>query len=130
MKSIFTAVALLAAVTTSPAFAQPAAAATDADAPVPALRHDSAFADYRRDEELPRADWREVNRIVDEAARKGGGHAGHGAAPAPAPAPGGGMPQGYMKHGDMKHGGMDHGAMHHGGMKHGGMDHGPHGSTK
>lgn len=75
------------------AFAQQPVARTNpaaADAAVPAVKYESAFAGYTpyRDEKL--APWREVN---DEVARVGGhigivggaGHAGHGAAkPKPA----------------------------------------------
>lgn len=59
----------------------------DASAGAPAVGYSSAFADYRPYDEAARADWREVNRAVEEAARKSGGaHAGHGEAPrAPAP---------------------------------------------
>jgi len=48
----------------------------DADAPVPVVKFESAFASYRSYREEPLAPWREVN---DEAARVGGagGHAGN-----------------------------------------------------
>jgi hypothetical protein len=42
----------------------------DAGAAVPPLQYRSAFSDYRPYDESPRADWREVNRTVDEVARK------------------------------------------------------------
>ena len=72
---VFAAATLLAAA--------PWAAADPLDSAVnvPGLRYQSAFSDYRPYAEVPRADWREVNRTVEEAARKSGGaHAGHGAA--------------------------------------------------
>jgi hypothetical protein len=80
MKNWILAAALL------PAATWVSASPLEANAEVPALGYSSAFADYKPYDEAPRADWREVNRVVDEAARKsGGGHAGHGAAPAPTP---------------------------------------------
>jgi hypothetical protein len=61
---------------------------------VPGLRYQSAFSDYRPYVEVPRADWREVNRTVEEAARQSAGaHAGHGAPAsgvAPSQSPGSG----------------------------------------
>lgn len=112
MKSAFIAAASLAAVISLPMVAQAANSATDANAPVPPLRHDSAFSDYRRDEDIDRADWREVNRVVDDASRKGGGHAGHGATPAASKPV---EPQRGMGDGGMNHGPMNDGSQ--GGMK-------------
>jgi len=67
---------------------------------VPALRYDSAFADYKPWQETQPADWRAVNDAVRGAAQ-GGGHAGHGAsaqaASAPPPAA-----SGHAGHGDSK----------------------------
>ena len=72
------------------------------------LTYESAFQDYRPYEDVPVADWRQVNDTVRHAATKGGGHGGHGAqdskgtdgsaaskevAPPPAPA------QQHMGHG-------------------------------
>lgn len=84
----------------------------DSGSDVPRLQYESAFAGYRPFDETPRADWREVNRVVDEAARSNaGGHAGHGAVPAsPAPAattpnsrPSGGEHRGHSeRHGDKR----------------------------
>lgn len=62
--------------------ARPDPAAPEAAAP--ALRYPSAFADYKRWQEIKPADWRVVNDTVRDAAAKGGGHAGH---PAPAGVP-------------------------------------------
>lgn len=70
--------AVLAAIPSLPALAQGAGGATDAKALVPALRHESAFTDYQRDRERPRADWQAVNRAVEQAARPSAGHAHHG----------------------------------------------------
>jgi hypothetical protein len=80
---------LLAAAIVPAAVPWAAASPLDAAADVPAIRFQSAFADYRPYDEAPRDGWREVNRVVDEAARKStGGHAGGGVVPAaPAPAP-------------------------------------------
>ena len=94
------AAAVSAAVVPLLAAAQPPAAdPLDAAAPVAPLHHRSAFVGYRPLDETERADWREVNGTVDEAARRVGGHAAHpghaggGAAP-PAPAPAAGPGQG------------------------------------
>jgi hypothetical protein len=75
----------------------PAASTAASQLPPP---FQSAFADYKPYEDVPVADWREVNDTVKKAAEKGGGHAGHGtqeppaaevqapaAASAPSPAP-------------------------------------------
>jgi len=43
------------------------------------LIYKSVFQDYRPYEDVPVADWRQVNDIVRNAATKGGGHGGHGA---------------------------------------------------
>ena len=48
------------------------------------LPYESAFADYKPYEDVPVADWREVNETVKKAAEKGGGHAGHGSQEPPA----------------------------------------------
>lgn len=74
---------LLAAAIVPAAAPWVAASPLDAAADVPAIRFESAFADYRPYDEAPRDGWREVNRVVDEAARKStGGHAGRGVVPA------------------------------------------------
>jgi hypothetical protein len=104
MKNWILAAALL------PAATWVSASPLEANAEVPTLRYSSAFADYRPYVDVPRADWREVNRTVEEAARKSGGdHAGHGAAtpaaPTPAPANAGSAPQGPGHHGHGMHGG-------------------------
>jgi hypothetical protein len=89
------------------AFAMPQLVAAQAAPETPAaataasqLPFQSAFADYKPYEDVPVADWREVNETVKKAAEKGGVHAGHGsqepsaaedkapaAANAPSPAP-------------------------------------------
>jgi hypothetical protein len=84
----------------------------DAGAAVPPLQYRSAFSGYRAYEESPRADWREVNRTVDEVARKIGQGA-PGATPA-ATAPSGPA--------------VGHGAGHAGQGGHGG--HGGHGASR
>lgn len=124
-------VAALATIPSLPAFAQAAGSPLDAGTAVPALRYDSAFADYRRDEDLPRADWREANRVVEEAARPGGGHAGQGAAGRPGDdaTPPGGRHPGHTHRGQMNPGQMNHGAMNHGGANHGAHP-GAHGASK
>ena len=43
------------------------------------LTYKSAFQDYKPYEDVPVADWRQVNDTVRHAATKGGGHGGHGA---------------------------------------------------
>lgn len=43
------------------------------------LTYRSAFHDDRPYEDVPVADWRQVNDTVRHAATKGGGHGGHGA---------------------------------------------------
>jgi len=48
------------------------------------LPFQSAFADYKPYEDVPVADWREVNETVKKAAEKGDGHAGHGSQEPPA----------------------------------------------
>lgn len=55
------------------------------EATAPALRYQSAFADYKPWTDTRPGDWRAVNDNVRDAAAKGGAHAGHGA-PAAAPA--------------------------------------------
>lgn len=75
---------VLAAAALSAAVPWAASSPLDPGAAVPALRYESAFAGYRPFDDAPRADWREVNRVVDEAARDAaGGHAGHRPASAP-----------------------------------------------
>ncbi|MBK8066019.1 MAG: hypothetical protein IPK29_20155 [Betaproteobacteria bacterium] len=59
----------------------------DAGAAAAPLQYRSAFGDYRRHDGAERADWREINRTVEEAARKTDAHAGQGAVSAPARAP-------------------------------------------
>jgi len=63
------------------ASAQPAQPArpdpADPKAPAPALRHASAFADYKPWTDLKPGDWRSANDSLRDAAAKGG-HAGHG----------------------------------------------------
>ena len=63
--------------------------AADPKAPAPALRYESAFADYKPWQDTKPGDWRAVNDTVRDAAAKGGAHAGHtmpAAAPASSPA--------------------------------------------
>lgn len=82
MKNIFSGLALcvpLAALAQAPA---PAAGASSASAP--ALRYQSAFADYKSWQDIKPGDWRQLNDNVAPKDGKGGGHAGHGTAPAPA----------------------------------------------
>jgi hypothetical protein len=59
---------------------------TDPAAAAHPLRYQSAFSDYKPWQDIQAADWRAVNNTVRDAAGKGDGHAGHGAAPAAAPA--------------------------------------------
>ena len=73
------------------AFAMPQLVAAQAAPETPAaetagsqLPFQSAFADYKPYEDVPVADWREVNETVKKAAEKGGGHAGHGSQEPPA----------------------------------------------
>lgn len=71
MKNAFIAVIAFAAHAPLAA-AEPAAARTDPanpEAPVPAIRYDSAFDGYRSYRQTPLAPWRDVN---DEVARVGG----------------------------------------------------------
>lgn len=71
------------------AFAMPQFATAQAAPEMPAastaasqLHFPSAFADYKPYEDVPLADWRQVNEIVRRSAEKGsgkgGGHDGHG----------------------------------------------------
>ena len=66
-------IAVIALATHAPlAAAEPASARADAtnpEAPVPAIRYDSAFDGYRGYRDTPLAPWRDVN---DEVARVGG----------------------------------------------------------
>ena len=61
----------------------------DPKAPAPALRYQSAFADYKPWQDTKPGDWRAVNDNVRDAAAKGGGHAAPvpSAPPTPASAP-------------------------------------------
>jgi hypothetical protein len=93
--------------------AQATPAETQAATPAAAqLNFRSAFSDYKPYEDVPVADWRQVNDNVQQAATKSGGHAGHdvqkpaaeertapGDASADSPTP----PQKHMGHG--MHGG-------------------------
>lgn len=107
MKNIFSGLALcvpLAALAQAPT---PAAGASSASAP--ALRYQSAFADYKLWQDIKPGDWRQLNDNVAPKDGKGGAHAGHGAAPA-APAAKGSAPaapaasshQGHHMHGGQK----------------------------
>jgi len=61
----------------------------DAKAPAPALRYQSAFADYKPWQDAKTGDWRALNDAL-RATGAGGGHAGHtmpAASPAAASAP-------------------------------------------
>jgi hypothetical protein len=76
----------------------------------PALRYQSAFADYKPWQDTKPADWRAVNDTVRDAAGKGGGHAAHAMpakspASAPAPAPKASAPAMSGHGGHHKHGG-------------------------
>jgi hypothetical protein len=57
----------------------------DPKTPAPALRYQSAFADYKPWQDTRPGGWRGVNDTVRDAAAKAGGHAGH-AMPADTPA--------------------------------------------
>jgi hypothetical protein len=69
------------------AFAVPRVVAAQANLPenpsaattTPQLTYESAFQDYRPHEDVPVADWRQVNDTVRQATTKGGGHGSHGA---------------------------------------------------
>ena len=111
------------------AFAMPPFALGQAAADSPAattaasrLHYESAFADYKPYQDVPVADWRQVNDAVRDAATKGGGHAGHGSATPPASgstAPAGaGTPSATPPEKNMGHGGHG-GHSEHGG--HGGQ---------
>jgi hypothetical protein len=81
----------------------------DPKTPAPALRYQSAFADYKPWQDAKPGDWRAVNDTVRDAAAKGGAHAGHSmpaAAPASAPAPASKASSPAMPHaGHHQHGG-------------------------
>lgn len=81
----------------------------DPKTPGPALRYQSAFADYKPWQDSKPGDWRAVNDTVRDAAAKGSAHAGHGmpaAAPVSAPAPATKASAPAMPHGDHhQHGG-------------------------
>ena len=57
----------------------------DPKAPAPAMRYQSAFADYKPWQDTKAGDWRAVNDNVRDAAAKGGGHSVPSAPPASAP---------------------------------------------
>ena len=69
------------------AFAMPHVVAAQANPPekdaaattTSQLTYKSAFHDYRPYEDVPVADWRQVNDTVRAAAAEGGGHGSHGA---------------------------------------------------
>ena len=90
--------------------ANPAAAKASA----PALRYQSAFADYKPWQDAKPGDWRAVNDDLRAQAAGGGGHAGHAmpgmpAMPAAVSAPASGAPKPAMP---------PHGAHHqHGGKQ-------------
>ena len=72
------------------AFAMPQFAAAQADPQTPGaatatspLHLPSAFADYKPYEDVPLADWRQVNETVRRSAEKGEDHAGHGSQETP-----------------------------------------------
>ena len=70
MKAFLAAFAIAAVTPLAAAQQQPARPnPTDPAAPVPAIKHDSAFDGYRGFREEPLAPWRDAN---DEAARAGG----------------------------------------------------------
>ena len=82
----------------------------DPKTPAPALRYQSAFADYKPWQDIKPGDWRQLNDNVAPKDGKSGGHASHGAAPAPAPAakapapaaPAASGHQGHQMHGGQK----------------------------
>jgi hypothetical protein len=67
------------------AFAVPHIGAAQAISPVdasaaktaPQLTYKSTFDDYKPFEDVPVADWRQLNDTVRDTAANGGGHAGH-----------------------------------------------------
>jgi hypothetical protein len=62
----------------------------DPKAAVPALRYQSAFADYKPWRDAKPGEWRAANDTVRDAAAQGGAHAGHAmpaASPTSAPPP-------------------------------------------
>jgi hypothetical protein len=75
----------------------------DPKASAPALRYQSAFADYKPWADTKPGDWRAVNDTVRDAAAKGA-HAGHGAgaAASAAPAPNASAPA-MSAHGSHQH---------------------------
>ena len=78
----------------------------DPKTPAPALRYQSAFADYKPWQDSKPGDWRAVNDTVRDAAAKGGAHAGHAmpaTAPASAPAPAPSASAPAMPHGGHHH---------------------------
>ena len=89
----YLAYAALAALAPHAAAQQPATQPHPADpaAPAPAVKYESAFADYRGFREEPLAPWRGVNaeaaRAGGHAGIVGGAHAGHAAPKPPATAP-------------------------------------------
>ena len=58
----------------------------DAKAPAPAIRYESAFADYKPWQETRPGDWRAVNDNVRPAGTRSGSHAGHPVSPVSAAA--------------------------------------------
>lgn len=90
------------------ALAQQRADAPGPKASAPAMRYQSAFADYHPWQDIQPGDWRQLNDALVQAPGGAGGHAGHAigmspAAPAPkAAAPAAATHQGHqMQH---KHG--------------------------
>jgi hypothetical protein len=109
MKNTLSGLALCVPLATLARAPAPAAAASSASAP--ALRYQSAFADYKPWQDIKPGDWRQLNDNVAPKDGKGGGHAGHGAATAPAApatnpsaqaAPAAGGHQGHQMHGGRK----------------------------
>ena len=78
----------------------------DPKASAPALRYQSAFADYKPWRDTKPGDWRAVNDNVRQATAKSGGHVGHqmspaspAAASAPLAKPAAPAPGGHPTHG-------------------------------
>lgn len=65
--------------------AQPASSrAEDPDAPAPALRYQSAFADYKPWQDIQPGNWRQLNdALVATPAGQAAGHASHAMPPPP-----------------------------------------------
>jgi len=90
------------------ALAQQSGNPRDTQAPVQALRYQSAFTDYKPWQDIKPGDWLQLNDNVRSGLGAAGGHAGHGmanpasqAASAPSPVPGASGPthQGHQMHG-------------------------------